>query len=121
MIKVGTMKELELIQNQVEKLPRAVTEEVRGIVNILDDAYGDTRNVETDLGGFVAIVQYNEDFLILQQEHLVRLEDYEFIEPIQVDTNTEYAYVLYQVSDDYAVAVIADKALIEAVITDKEQ
>lgn len=121
MIKVGTMKQLKMVQREVEKLPRAVVEEVKGIVSILDDAYGATRDVETDLGGFVVIVQCKEELLNLQQEHHVTLEDYEFIEPIQADRDTGYVYVLYQVSSDYAVAVISERIFIEVVIAEKEQ
>ena len=121
MIKLGIINDLKLLQNEVEKLPRVVVKEVQTIVRILDEAYGNTRNIEADLGGFVAIVQCKKDFLKLQQDYHVRLEDYEFIEPIQVDMNTQYAYALYQLSADYAVAVIADMTLVQAVITEKEQ
>ena len=56
MIKIGTKKDLY----QIAHLPIDVQNAIIEDVTILDDSYGENRNIDTDMGGFVVVCDKNE-------------------------------------------------------------
>jgi len=56
MIKIGTKKDL----NKIFHLPMNVQNAICADVEILDCFYGESRNVDTDMGGFVVVCDKDE-------------------------------------------------------------
>ncbi len=110
MIKVGTAKDIEKIVNI---LPIDVIGKCVEVTNILDSEYGEYRNIDTDMGGFVAIIEVVEDFKILEQCHnLDMIEDIaESVEVINTP-NDCYLSILYMLSSDYGINVVADRKIL---------
>ncbi len=117
MLKIGTCKELEKIKN---KLPTEIATKCLEVVNILDEEYGDDRNVDSDMGGFVAIIENLEDINILATDNYLDLmEDVaEDIEIIAIEDKT-YISILYMLSSDYGINVIVDKEILSLEILNK--
>ncbi len=108
MKKLATRKELEAFQQQC---PSEVFEHCLDTLATLDDAYGEDRT-ETDLGGFVALCEEQEDFEVLKSYNLDIMTDVaELIDIIETDLVT-YISILYLLSSDFAIKVVASKELI---------
>ena len=60
MIKIGTKKDLYKISHLPMNVRTAICEDVQ----ILDECYGENRNIDTDMGGFVVICDSNEELNI---------------------------------------------------------
>ena len=60
MIKIGTKKELYKIAHLPINVQTAICEDIR----ILDENYGENRNIDTDMGGFVVICDKGEELNI---------------------------------------------------------
>lgn len=76
MIKIGTLKEIY----KAGKLPSSVRESVIEDVATLDFFYGDERNVDNDMGGFVIICDADEKLHIKNFSEC--LEQAEYIQDI---------------------------------------
>jgi hypothetical protein len=72
MFKAGTVAELEKLELQ-EKIPEEVYQEVLRIVTMLDETFGDDRDIEFDDGGFVFIAESVDDLDYFDQ-NCVELE-----------------------------------------------
>lgn len=55
---------------KLNSIPVEVIEFVRELIVILNEAYGEDRNVESDLGGYVLIAENIVDIEILKQDKL---------------------------------------------------
>ncbi len=110
MIKIGTSKDLEKIANN---LPSLIVNKCTEIVNVLDSEYGASRNIDTDMGGFVAIVDGLEDTEILNKIYNLDISNdiAEDIEEIKANDKT-FLSILYLLSSDYAINVVAEKHLL---------
>lgn len=60
MIKVGTKKDLYKIAHLPINVRKSITDDVM----ILDENYGENRNIDTDMGGFVVICDSDEELNI---------------------------------------------------------
>ena len=69
---VGTQKEAEKLQGL---LPEEVLAEVTRIAKILDDNYGEDRDVLEEDGGYVCIVENDTDVAELNAKHEVDLSE----------------------------------------------
>ncbi len=108
MKKLTTSKVLEALQQQI---PPEVFEHCLHTLSTLDEAYGEDRT-ETDLGGFVALCEEREDFEVLKSYNLDIMTDVaEFVDIIETDLVT-YISILYLLSSDFAIKVVASKELI---------
>lgn len=56
MIKLGTKKEL----HKISHLPKNIQNAISSDVKILDDCYGNDRNIDVDMGGFVVVCDKGE-------------------------------------------------------------
>ncbi len=110
MIKVGTTKDIERIVNI---LPIDVIGKCLEVTNVLDNEYGAYRSIDTDMGGFIAIIEGVEDIKILEQCHnLDMVEDIaESVEVINAP-NDSYLSILYMLSSDYGINVVADRKIL---------
>jgi hypothetical protein len=68
MLKVGTVAELEALGLE-EKIPEEVYREAFNIVTMLDELFEASRDVEFDDGGFVVIVENQEDLDYFAQNY----------------------------------------------------
>lgn len=60
MIKIGTKKDLNKISHLPIHIKNAISEDIK----ILDDNYGEERNIDVDMGGFVVVCEKNESIHI---------------------------------------------------------
>ncbi len=84
MIKIGTKKDLYKIAH----LPINVQNAIKEDISILDDSYGENRNVDRDMGGFVVVCEQNESLKIANFEK-------EFLHPEFSQVICPYAKTLY--------------------------
>lgn len=100
-------------ESQLVKLnstPVEVIEFVREIIVILNEAYGEDRNVESDLGGYVLIAENIVDIEILKQDKLQCLVP-EYTDVIEVMNGENYTSSLYLLSSDFSIVVVCTEEL----------
>lgn len=104
MIKLGKVKELQ----SVVGLPIEVEDAVKELLEILDNEYGEERDVDKDLGGFVAVIESEQDFQILKQEHYLDVKEQEPEWIINTVTNKKeiWKQALFVMSSDYSIVVV---------------
>ncbi len=116
MIRIGTVKQLEELKVD---LPQSVKEECLRIVEILDENYGEDRDVEVDLGGFVVLVESKQDFEELKENNLdVLSEVAENVSTIYLE-NAKYFSVLYLLSSDFAINILTEEKYLEVEVLRK--
>ncbi len=110
MIKIGTGKDLYKIQHT---LPIEIYNKCLEIVDILDDSYGEDRNIDSDLGGFIAIIEDVNELEILRDIHYLDVyrDIVEYIEEI-TDKDITYYSILYMLSSDYGINIIVKENLL---------
>ncbi len=110
MIKIGTKKDLNKIINIV---PPKIYSKCIEIVEILDNEYGINRNINTDIGGFITIVDNIKDLEILKDKYYLDVykDIVEYIEVI-VDEDKTYNSILYVLGSDYGIYIIATEEML---------
>ena len=98
MYKVGTVAELESLEFE-EKVPEEVYREALKVVSMLDENFGEDRDVDSDDGGFVFIAE-NKDDLDYFIQKCVGLPDliFEYVELITSDKEP-YLNVFFLVNE----------------------
>ena len=84
MIKVGTKKDLYKIAHLPKNIQTAICEDIK----ILDENYGENRNVDADMGGFVVICNSSEELNICNFDKKIAL--FESIQEICPYTRKHY-------------------------------
>lgn len=69
-----TYKKIQLLE--LSKYPRKAIKSIRETVFIINDNYGEKRDIENDLGGYVVIAENIVDIEILKQNNLKVLIKY---------------------------------------------
>ena len=95
---------------KLNSIPVEVIEFVREIIVILNEAYGEDWNVESDLGGYVLIAENIVDIEILKQDKLQCLVP-EYTDVIEVINGENYTSSLYLLSSDFAIVVVTTEEL----------
>ncbi|MBC5625152.1 hypothetical protein H8S10_06720 [Clostridium sp. NSJ-49] len=95
---------------KLNSIPVEVIEFVREIIVILNEAYGEDRNVESDLGGYVLIAENIVDIEILKQDKLQCLMP-EYTDVIEVMNGENYTSSLYLLSSDFSIVVVCTEEL----------
>ncbi len=95
---------------KLNSIPVEVIEFVREIIVILNEAYGENRNVESDLGGYVLIAENIVDIEILKQDKLQCLVP-EYTDVIEVMNGENYTSSLYLLSSDFSIVVVCTEEL----------
>ncbi|WP_027400089.1 hypothetical protein [Anaerovorax odorimutans] len=104
MIKIGKRKDLYNINH----LPIPVVSEIEKIVGVLDDEYGVSRNIETDLGGYVALIENADDVEKLKNSHLDIKEDIaEWGKEITIKGEEDWIMMLFILNSDYSIVVVS--------------
>ena len=84
-------------------------------LNILDENYGVQRNIDTDLGGYVLILESKDDVIKARKDILDGIIP-EYTDIIECKGGKQYCLSLFLLSSDYAVIVISSKELMDRLI-----
>ena len=95
---------------KLNSIPVEVIEFVRELIIILNEAYGEDRNVESDLGGYVLIAENIVDIEILKQDKLQCLVP-EYTDVIEVMNGENYTSSLYLLSSVFSIVVVCTEEL----------
>ncbi len=110
MIKIGTSKAFSTIQG----LPTKVMESIKESVDILESFYGVDRDIEADLGGYVAIIQSPSDIEELKENLLDIYEEIpELVERVTTCNNEVWLKLTFIMSSDYGIVVVGNTNDIE--------
>lgn len=86
-----------------------LTERIRLAVQTMNEAYGKSRNPDSDLGGFVLIVDNPGEWFQVVERYRIGNQPPEYIEEVGNDNkcgdNHRYFEVLYLLSSDYGIYV----------------
>jgi hypothetical protein len=101
MIKIAHVREVTDFQ-----LPREVVAVVSEAVTVLDAEYGEDRAVDSGYGGYVLVLESEEDVTTLPGEIRTALPEYVDILPA---SDSEFVSVLVFLGSDFGVVVIMPK------------
>ncbi len=109
MIKLGTTTDLKTLERQ---LPIEVYNLCFDTLETLEECYGKDRNIYTDLGGFLVVIEDCAQFLELKEYNLdIFTEVAEFVDVIGTDECT-YVSALFLLSSDFAIKVVTKKEIV---------
>ena len=84
-------------------------------MNILNENYGENRDVDKDLGGYVLIVESIEEVKELKNGMLKDILP-EYTDEIKCSEGVNYTSSLFLLSDDFSVVIIADEELSKIIL-----
>ncbi len=96
--------------NELNNIPVEVIESIKVTIDILNENYGENRDVETDLGGYVFIAENIVDIEILKQDKLQGLVP-EYTDIIEGMNGENYTSSLYLLSSDFSIVVVTTEEL----------
>ncbi|EKQ55884.1 MULTISPECIES: hypothetical protein [unclassified Clostridium] len=105
----------EQLEELKEKYLKEVIEEVEEIITLLNDNYGANRDVDKDLGGYIALLESKEDVAEIKANSIKGLLP-EYTDIIRSDDGIDYYSSLFLLSDDYSIVVFSTKELHEILI-----
>ncbi|MGM8251139.1 hypothetical protein ACSXCO_00370 [Clostridium perfringens] len=106
MKKIYLKKQLRELSNY----PIEVIQSISETIDILDENYGESRNVDKDLGGYVLVVENIEDVKELRNGMLKDILP-EYTDKIICSEGVNYTSSLFLLFSDFSVVVIADEEL----------
>ena len=95
---------------EVNNIPSEVIESIKVTIDILNENYGEDRDVESDLGGYLVIAENIVDIEILKQDKLQGLIP-EYADMIECSRGINYNSILYILSSDFAIVVVTTEEL----------
>ena len=95
---------------EVNNIPSEVIESMKVTIDILNENYGENRDIEADLGGYVLIAENIVDIEILKQDKLQGLVP-EYTDVIEVVNGENYTSSLYLLSSDMSIVVVTTEEL----------
>ena len=90
--------------------PIEVIQSISEIIDILNENYGENRDVDKDLGGYVLVVECIEDVKELRNGILKDILP-EYTDEIICSEGVNYTSSLFLLSSDFSVVVIAEEEL----------
>lgn len=93
---------------EVSDYPVEVIKNISETINILNENYGENRDVDKDLGGYVLVVENIEDVKELKNGMLKDILP-EYTDEIICSEGVNYTSSLFLLSSDFSVVVIADE------------
>ena len=113
MKKLWKLEQLEELQSKYSK---EVLKSIEEVITILNENYeGESRNVNADLGGYVILIDNEEEVKSIQSEILKDVIP-EFTDEIKSDDGTKYYASLFLLSSDYAVTIYSNKKIHELLL-----
>ena len=95
---------------EVNNIPTEVIERMKVIIDILNENYGEYRDIEADLGGYVVIAENIVDIEILKQDKLQRLIP-EYTDIIECSEGVNWTSSLFLLSSDFSIVVVCTEEL----------
>ena len=95
---------------EVNNIPSEVIESIKVTIDILNENYGEDRDVEADLGGYIVIVENIVDIKILKQDKLQGLVP-EYTDIVECSEGVDWTSSLFLLSSDYAIVVVTTEEL----------
>ena len=92
-----------------------VAKNIEQQLNILDESYGTERSIDSDLGGYVLVLESKDD-VIEAKENILKDTVTEYVDNIECEGGKQYCLSLFLLSSDYAVVVVATKELMDILI-----
>ena len=111
MIKI--YKEIQLLK--LNNIQSKVIENIRKTINILNENYGDYRNIEKDLGGYIIITESIEEIKELKRGKLKGLIS-EYTELIECEKGEYWTSSLFLLSCDYSIVIVTREELYKTLI-----
>ena len=96
-------KESQLIE--VNNIPSEVIESIKVTIDILNENYGEDRDVESNLGGYILIAENIVDIEILKQDKLKGLVA-EYTDIIECSEGVNWTSSLFLLSSDFTIVVV---------------
>ena len=87
-----------------------VIERMKVIIDILNENYGEYRDIEADLGGYVVIAENIVDIEILKQDKLQGLVP-EYTDIIECSEGVNWTSSLFLLSSDFSIVVVTTEEL----------
>ena len=94
----------------VRKYPIEVLNSIEKIVEVLIENYGENRDIESELGGYVVVAENIVDIEILKQDKLQGLVA-EYIDIIECSEGVNWTSSLFLLSSDFAIVVVTTEEL----------
>ncbi|XZI48181.1 hypothetical protein ACSXD8_12515 [Clostridium perfringens] len=95
---------------ELSDYPIEVIKSISETIEVLNENYGENRNVDEDLGGYVLVVESIEDVKELRNGILKNILP-EYTDEIICSEGVNYTSSLFLLSSDFSVVVIADEEL----------
>ena len=95
---------------EVNNIPSEVIESLKVTIDILNENYGEDRDVEADLGGYIVIVENIVDIKIMKQDKLQGLIP-EYTDIIECSEGVNWTSSLFLLSSDFAIVVVTTEEL----------
>lgn len=110
------MRKISKVSDLIEtELEVNVVNSIEEQLNILDENYGVERDIDTDLGGYVLVLETKED-VIEAKKYILKDIIAEYVDYIECKGGKQYCLSLFLLSSDYAVIVVATKELMDILI-----
>lgn len=106
MKKIYLKKQLEDLSDYPVEVIKSISE----TIDILNENYGENRDVDKDLGGYVLVVESIEDVKELKNGMLKDILP-EYTDEIICSEGVNYTSSLFLLSSDFSVVVIAEEEL----------
>ena len=106
MIKIYNKVELKSINN----LSVEVIESIRETIAILNESYGEERDIEINLGGYVVIAENIVDIEVLKKDKLQGLIP-EYTDIIECSEGVNWTSSLFLLSSDFSIVVVTTEEL----------
>lgn len=111
MKKIYLKKQLGKLKNFQIKMIKSISE----IIDILNENYGENRDVDKDLGGYILIVESMNDIKELKNGILQDIVP-EYTDEIICSEGVNYTSSLFLLSSDFSIVVIADEELSKSLL-----
>ncbi len=117
MIKIGHKREVKNIKD----LPEEVLEVVRGIVATLDTYYGKNRDVDNEDGGYVLIIQSEEDIERLEEFDIYIDEEIypEYVDRIKVEEGEDWINAFILCNNEFGISLIISISIAPETLLDE--
>ncbi len=103
-------KESQLLE--VSKYSIEVVDSIIETISILNENYGEKRNIDNDLGGYVLISENIADIELLKQDKLQGLTP-EYTDIIECSEGVNWTSSLFLLSCDFAIIVVTTEEIFE--------
>ena len=95
---------------KLNNIPSEVIESIKATIDILNENYGENRDIEAELGGYVVIVENIVDMEILKQDKLQGLVP-EYTDIFECSEGVDWTSSLFLLSSDFSIVVVITEEL----------